>query len=490
MIARRITFYILMLFFVLDSQAQTAEGIIDNYLNKIGGIEQLRQLRKISFSLAGNYSGTPIQVYVESAYPNSSKLAIYMGGQELAVTEFNGTSGYTKMQGVRTPMSPDEIETQKFNSLFLTELYYRDHGFQMNYIGRIQNTYNYQYYHQIEKVYPNGESTYTYYSVETGLLAQEVASDGSYTNYSDYRSYQGYLFPYGLEIVDVNGGLIQATVTQITLEKEQGSFVPASTPSNGLRINDENAVVSRPQTTNTTRPANTSEGSYTKKIALVIGNSNYKNGGSLKNPANDARAMGAELRNLGFDVMTHFDLSQSAMKKAIDEFGQKLRSYEVGLFYYAGHGIQAKGRNYMIPVEADLKNEQQVEYDCIAADRVLAFMDYAESKVNIVVLDACRNNPFERSWRRAANGNGLAFMNAPTGSLIAYATSPGTTASDGEGSNGLYTSALLKYMKTPGLTIEQMFKRVRSEVEERSGKTQVPWESTSLKGEFYFVPED
>ena len=142
----------------------------------------------------------------------------------------------------------------------------------------------------------------------------------------------------------------------------------------------------------------------------------------------------------------------------------------------------------MIPVEADLKNEQQVEYDCIAADRVLAFMDYAESKVNIVVLDACRNNPFERSWRRAAYGNGLAFMNAPTGSLIAYATSPGTTASDGEGSNGLYTSALLKYMKTPGLTIEQMFKRVRSEVEERSGKTQVPWESTSLKGEFYFVP--
>ncbi|MGD1960222.1 MAG: caspase domain-containing protein [Fulvivirga sp.] len=488
MTARKIIFYILALFFVLDSQAQTAESIINNYLSKIGGTEQLRQLRKVSYSLTGNYSGTPIQMQFEASYPNTSKLAIYVGGQEFAVSEFTGTSGYNRVQGVTTQLTPLEVQNQKFNNIFLTELYYRDHGIQMNYIGQIQNSYNYQYYYQIQKVYPNGQSTYTYYSVETGLLAQEVSADGSYTNYNDYRPYQGYLFPYGLEIVYATGDQIQATVTQINLEKEQTSFVPANASSNTLRTNDENAVVNRPLINNVTRPANTSEGAYTKKIALLIGNSNYKNGGSLKNPVNDARAMGAELRNLGFDVMTHFDLSQSAMKKAIDEFGQKLRSYEVGLFYYAGHGIQAKGRNYMIPVEADLKNEQQVEYDCIAADRVLAFMDYAESKVNIVVLDACRNNPFERSWRRAANGNGLAFMNAPTGSLIAYATSPGTTASDGEGSNGLYTSALLKYMKTPGLTIEQMFKRVRSEVEERSGKTQVPWESTSLKGEFYFVP--
>ncbi|MEM6362459.1 MAG: caspase family protein, partial [Bacteroidota bacterium] len=315
MTARKIIFYILALFFVLDSQAQTAESIINNYLSKIGGTEQLRQLRKVSYSLTGNYSGTPIQMQFEASYPNTSKLAIYVGGQEFAVSEFTGTSGYNRVQGVTTQLTPLEVQNQKFNNIFLTELYYRDHGIQMNYIGQIQNSYNYQYYHQIQKVYPNGQSTYTYYSVETGLLAQEVSADGSYTNYNDYRPYQGYLFPYGLEIVYATGDQIQAKVTQINLEKEQTSFVPANASSNTLRTNDENAVVNRPLINNVTRPANTSEGAYTKKIALLIGNSNYKNGGSLKNPVNDARAMGAELRNLGFDVMTHFDLSQSAMKK-------------------------------------------------------------------------------------------------------------------------------------------------------------------------------
>ncbi|MGB3465430.1 MAG: caspase family protein, partial [Cyclobacteriaceae bacterium] len=230
--------------------------------------------------------------------------------------------------------------------------------------------------------------------------------------------------------------------------------------------------------------------SYQKKLALIIGNSAYQNGAQLKNPVNDARAISSTLKNLGFEVMHYDNVTQKDMKKAIDAFGQRLKNYEVGLFYYAGHGIQYKGKNYMIPVEANLKAEQQVEYDCIAADRVLAYMEYAESKVNIILLDACRNNPFERSWSRSANGNGLAFMNAPSGSLIAYATSPGTTASDGTGNNGLYTSSLLKYMNTPGLTIEQMFKKVRGEVEEQSNGKQVPWESTSLKGEFYFSPSN
>ena len=228
--------------------------------------------------------------------------------------------------------------------------------------------------------------------------------------------------------------------------------------------------------------------SYQKRLALVVGNSNYEHGGSLPNPVNDAKAIAVALQSVGFEVMSYENVTQKELKMAINAFGQKLKGYEVGVFYYAGHGIQNKGMNYMIPVEADLQTEAQVEFDCVAADRVLAYMDAAQVKVNVIIMDACRNNPFERSWHRSANGNGLAMMNAPTGSLIAYATAPGRVASDGTGSNGLYTSALLKYLGDPKLTIEQVFKKVRTEVTEKSMGAQVPWETTSLTGDdFYFA---
>ena len=127
-----------------------------------------------------------------------------------------------------------------------------------------------------------------------------------------------------------------------------------------------------------------------------------------------------------------------------------------------------------------------MEYDCVRADRVLAKMEAAGSDTNIVILDACRDNPFERSWRRSGKGGGLAFMNAPSGSLIAYATSPGQTAADGAGANGIYTGALLEHIQTQGISILQMFQRVRSDVMNRTGDHQVPWESTSLRGDFFF----
>jgi hypothetical protein len=224
-----------------------------------------------------------------------------------------------------------------------------------------------------------------------------------------------------------------------------------------------------------------------KRIALVIGNGKYLNSMELSNPVNDARAMKKALQEVGFDVYEYEDLNQSQMKMAIDKFGGLLKQYSIGLFFYAGHGIQSKGANYLIPVDANLQSEQQVEYDCVQADRVLGLMEAAGSTINIVILDACRNNPFERSWSRSVNGTGLAFMNAPTGSLIAYATSPGRTASDGSGSNGLYTSALLANIKTPGINILQMFQKVRQTVAAKSGKQQIPWESTSLTADFFFV---
>lgn len=223
-----------------------------------------------------------------------------------------------------------------------------------------------------------------------------------------------------------------------------------------------------------------------RRLALIIGNSDYQHGGSLANPVNDARAMQKTLSGLGFDVIKRENCTQKELKIAMDDFGNRLDNYDVGLFFYAGHGVQVKGNNYLIPVDAKLNNEQDAEYDCVWADRVLAKMESAGSKANIVILDACRNNPFERSWRRSGSGKGLAFMNAPSGSLIAYATAPGNTASDGSGKNGLYTSALLKHISAEGLTIEEVFKRVRKTVMEQSNNKQTPWESTSLTGDFYF----
>jgi uncharacterized protein (TIGR02145 family) len=222
-----------------------------------------------------------------------------------------------------------------------------------------------------------------------------------------------------------------------------------------------------------------------KRLALVIGNGNYA-GSILANPENDARSITEVLRRFGFMVYPYENLNQIQMKKAIDDFGSKLKGNDVGLFFYAGHGIQSKGYNYLIPVDAQLKTEEQVEYDCVRADRVLSLMETSGTKVNIIILDACRNNPFERNWTRSANGRGLAFMDAPSGTLIAYSTAPGNTALDGSGQNSPYTAAILESIQIPKITIIQMFQNVRKIVSQATIKQQIPWESTSLTGDFYF----
>lgn len=169
----------------------------------------------------------------------------------------------------------------------------------------------------------------------------------------------------------------------------------------------------------------------------------------------------------------------------IRDFGQKLKAGGSGLFYFAGHGVQSKGRNYLIPVDADIRSETDVEDLSVDVNLVLGLMDQAENGLNIVILDACRNNPFSRSFRSTANG--LAQMSAPTETLIAYATAPGSVASDGDGQNGLYTSELLKQMKDPGVPIEIVFKRVGTHVSAATNGRQEPWIALSLRGDFYFV---
>lgn len=239
----------------------------------------------------------------------------------------------------------------------------------------------------------------------------------------------------------------------------------------------------RTTSNNTTNNTNTKK---QKRLALLIGNASYSHGGNLGNPLNDVRSMKTTLENLGFTVLKYENCTQSTIKRAMDEFGTKLKNHDIGLFFYAGHGVQVNGANYLIPTDAKLQSAKDVEYDCVRAGRILAKMEDAGTRTNIVILDACRDNPFERSWSRSTQGKGLAFMNAPIGSLVAYATSPGNVASDGEGSNGLYTESLLKYINMPNVTIEQLFKKVRTAVIEKSNGKQVPWESTSLRGNFYF----
>lgn len=223
-----------------------------------------------------------------------------------------------------------------------------------------------------------------------------------------------------------------------------------------------------------------------RRVALVIGNGNYRNASRLNNPPNDARDMASTLRRLGFEVLEGEDQTAEQMKQLILQFGEQLRQKGgVGLFYYAGHGVQVGGRNYLIPIEAGTLREQTIEYEAVDVGRVLKEMEAAGNDFNIVVLDACRSNPFARRWR--GNENGLAQINATAGTLIAYATSPDKVADDGTGRNGVYTAELLKQIKVPGPNIEAMFKAVRTKVAALTKMQQIPWESTSLFGDFYFA---
>ena len=221
-----------------------------------------------------------------------------------------------------------------------------------------------------------------------------------------------------------------------------------------------------------------------RRIALVIGNSAYKNI-PLANPVDDADDMAAKLKKLGFHVFLGKNLKRKEMHKTIRKFGNDLKQGGVGLFYYAGHGMQVQGKNYLIPIGADIQSEDEVQVESIDAGSVLRKMEVAANTMNMVFLDACRDNPFARSFRSSFKG--LAQMDAPSGSLIVYATAPGSVAEDGDGRNGIFTKNLLAYLETPGLPVNQMLMSVRKDVRLETNGKQTPWESSSLEGNFYFV---
>lgn len=225
------------------------------------------------------------------------------------------------------------------------------------------------------------------------------------------------------------------------------------------------------------------------RLALIIGNSAYSSSlGELPNPANDADAMAAALRQLGFTVSLVKNADQKAMKRAIAAFGEKLAGAgknATGLFFYAGHGIQARGINYLIPTNAEIRTQADVDLEAVAADTVLQQMEEAGTATNIVILDACRNMPLVRGFRSPTRG--LAPMDAPNGSFIAYSTAPGSVAADGAGANSPFVTALVKNLGRKGESIESIFRDVRREVLSTTEGTQTPWDSSSLIQPFYFA---
>jgi formylglycine-generating enzyme required for sulfatase activity len=224
------------------------------------------------------------------------------------------------------------------------------------------------------------------------------------------------------------------------------------------------------------------------RIALIIANSNYKGDiGSLKNPVNDGKLVGEALKKVGFNVRLVTDGDQTAMKKALNGFGEDLAkagSGATGLFYYAGHGLQVSGQNYLVPVSANIKREGDVDLEALSAEAVLKVLNFSGVKVQIVILDACRNNPLMRSFR--GNTMGLAKVDAPIGSFVAYSTAPGSVAADGQGANSPFATALAAEVQKPGASIEEMFRNVRAKVIADTDSQQVPWDSSSLTAPFYF----
>jgi len=222
-----------------------------------------------------------------------------------------------------------------------------------------------------------------------------------------------------------------------------------------------------------------------QKLALIVGNESYPKW-PLRNPVNDAKAMDQALRSTGFETEVLLNADLRNLERSIDRFIGRVRNGDVVLFFYAGHGIQVNGENYLVPVDFDAKDEADAKYVSYSASRLQDRLDAAGARLTIIVLDACRNNPFRAT--RAAGG-GLATMNSGKGTLIAFATSPGKTADDNpNGSNGLFTSHLVQALKEPGLSLDQVFNRVRERVYTESAQKQLPWTVSSVIGEYYFQP--
>lgn len=249
--------------------------------------------------------------------------------------------------------------------------------------------------------------------------------------------------------------------------------------------------ISTPPTTTTTAPSSNNKQKINtvaeKRIALIIGNGDYANG-RLSNPTNDAQDITKKLKSLGFETMGRTNLGLRKMKDGITEFCEKAKGYDAAMFYYAGHAMQDKGINYLVPIGAQIKSNADIEYECIDMNWVLRSMEESGIKTKIIILDACRNNPVAQSWERSFTSSGLtAITSVPEGTFLVFATQAGKVAKDGVGQrNSPYTKALLKMLDVPMIPIHDMFHKVKQEVANQTNKKQIPQETNNLIGDFYF----
>jgi len=223
------------------------------------------------------------------------------------------------------------------------------------------------------------------------------------------------------------------------------------------------------------------------KVALVVGNGKYKDAPELKNAPNDAKAIAETLKAAGFEVTLKLDTGREDLIGAIRAYVHVMETRKcVGLFYFAGHGLQLAWRNYLLPVDGNIDKADDVAKQSVDIARLIEGLTKAANPMNVIILDACRENPF--GSLKGVDHKGLSQMDAPNTTFLAYATSPGNVASDGDGANGLYTENLLRELRIQGTKIEDVFKRVRLGVRKKSNGAQIPWESTSLEEDFYFLP--
>jgi uncharacterized caspase-like protein len=220
-----------------------------------------------------------------------------------------------------------------------------------------------------------------------------------------------------------------------------------------------------------------------KRLALIFGNADYGTSSVLKNPVNDANLMEGTLKTLGFEVMKHINAKKTEMEQAIREFSEKLPQYNVALFYYAGHGVQVDGENYLIPTDAALNKQTDCQWEAIQVNKIVRQFEQVPENINIVILDACRDNPF-RSWSRGG-AQGFRAINSVSGTIISFATAEGSTAADGSGSNGTFTEELVKQMNIPQ-SLSNVFNNTRKQVMKRTNNMQRPLEMNGLTGDFYF----
>jgi uncharacterized caspase-like protein len=428
-----------------------------------------------------NYRNGKSEGYGTATYPNGDK---YVGEFQGSKANGPGTVSYAngaKTEGdfVNGKLNGKGTITQKNGDRF--EGNFKDNL--KNGQGTLILVNGYKYIGEFKSDKQNGQGTAIFPNGNkyVGEFKNDnIHGQGTFYSPSGLVLHQGI---YADNNIVSSASLTQLTAPDLEIQRLRVEAEEAKRKQSELEQQLRFAQQQAPQTIQLPTVANQSAILSGKRIALVVGNANYKVR-PLKNPRNDADDISRSLRSSGFEVIDLRDASLQQMRNGVRQFGDRLINNDVGLVYYSGHGVEVKGRNYFIPVNADIMREDEIADQGLDVSLILEKMNTAGKGVNILIVDACRDDPFGRSFRSSSRG--LVQMDAPRGTIIAYATSPGKVAADGDGRNSPYTKNLLKAMQQPNKPIEQVFKEVRRAVQEETKTQQTPWENTSLSGDFYF----